>query len=349
MMTDSSRPVTGGVDTHKDVHVAAVVDHLGGVINTRSFTTDSGGYHELLGWMRACGPLGLVGVEGTGSYGAGLARFLRSEDVEVVEINRPDRSTRHQKGKSDTIDAVAAARAALSGRHAGTPKTGDGIVECIRMLRAARRSAIRSRTQCANQIHSLVDTAPEEVAAQLRGRRIAELVDQAPLLRFDETNLADPTGACGWTIRALAARWDYLDEEIAELDTRLGVLVPTAAPSLVALVGVGIDTAGALLVAAGDNPDRLRSEAAFAALCGVNPLPASSGKTNRHRLNRGGNRQANHALWRIAIVRMSCDPATRAYVERRTSRRLSKREIIRCLKRYIAREVYPHLQHVGQT
>jgi len=342
MMATSTRPVTGGVDTHKDTHVAAVVDHLGGVLGTASFPNRSLAHGALLAWMRGHGAVVCVGVEGTGSYGAGLARHLRNEGVVVLEVNRPDRRTRRIHGKSDDIDAVAAAQAALAGRHAGVPKAGDGIVESIRMLRMLRRSAVRARTPCANQIHTLIDTAPAELHdtwAKLTLNRLLEIADHLPT----PGDMAQPATSAPWARTALAGRWHWLDDQITELDYHLDRLVPVAAPSLVTLFGVGTDTAGALLVAAGDNPDRLRSEASFAALCGVSPLPASSGRTRRHRLNRGGNREANQALWRIALVRMAHDPTTRAYVERRTKEGLSKPEIIRCLKRYIARQVFPRL------
>lgn len=339
MMAVSSRPVTGGIDTHKDTHVAALVDPLGGVLDTASFPNQSSGHKALLYWMRCHGPLGQVGVEGTGSYGAGIARYLRAEQVDVVEVNRPSRAVRRAVGKSDTVDAIEAARAALSGRASGIPKAGDGVVEAIRMLRTARRSAVRSRTQTANQIQALVDTGPDSLREVCANRSVRQVIELSPRLKIGD-EIAEPATCAPWTIKSLATRWSFLDDQIAELDYHLDRLVPTAAPTLCAMFGLGTDTAGALLVAAGDNPDRLTSSAAFASLCGAAPLPASSGRTNRHRLNRGGNRQANNALWRIAIVRMAHEPATRAYVQRRTEQGLSKREIIRCLKRYIAREVF---------
>ena len=302
MMADSSRPVTGGVDTHKGIHVAAVVDRLGAVLGTAAFDNSTPGYGLLRCWFDQFGPVERVGVEGTGSYGAGLARFLTANHVEVVEINRPDRHARHAEGKSDPLDAIAAARGAVAGRHAGTPKTGDGIVESIRMLRACRRTAMRARTGCANQIHSLVDTAPAQLRDTWRANTIAELIEIAERSAPGE-DLASPAAATRWSLRCLTRRWTYLDDELGELDRHLGRLVPGAAPELIKLQGLGTDTAGALLVAAGDNPGRLHSEASFAALCGVNPLPASSGKTNRHRLNRGGNREANQALWRMGLPR----------------------------------------------
>ena len=346
MMAVSSRPVTGGVDTHKDAHVAAAVDHLGGLLGTESFPTTPAGYTALLSWLQGHGPIERVGVEGSGSYGSGLARFLTGAGVAVIEVNRPNRAARRTTGKSDTVDAIEAARAALSGRAHAIPKAGTGTIEAIRMLRVARRSAIHSRTQCANQIHALIDTAPEPLRARCAGQKLPAVVQLAGQLEIG-ADLEDPAACAPWTLRALAQRWTFLTAEIDELDGHLERLVTAAAPTLVAQFGVGPDTASALLVAAGDNPDRLRNEAAFAALCGVSPLPASSGKTIRYRLNRGGNRDANNALWRITMVRMAHDPATRAYVERRTTEGRSKREIIRVLKRYIARQLFPHLQHLA--
>jgi transposase len=348
MMTDSSRPVTGGVDTHKDTHVAAVINHLGAVVATNSFPNRASGHRDLAVWLNGFGVLDRVGIEGTGSYGAGLARHLRDAGIAVAEVNRPDRSARRTEGKSDPLDAVAAARAVLSGRDAGVPKSGDGIVESIRLLRIARRSAIGSRTQCINQIHTVVDTAPADHHDRWAVLRANELITLGVELDVAAGRVEDPAVSTEWTLRCLAERATFLDTQITEIDGRLNVLVTAAAPSLVALFGVGTDTAGALIVAAGDNPQRLRSEASFAALCGVNPLPASSGRTTRHRLNRGGDRTANQALWRIALVRMAHDPETRAYVDKRTEQGLSKREIIRCLKRYIARQVFRHLQTINQ-
>ena len=343
-MADPARPVTGGVDTHLDIHAAAVVDDLGRVVGSESFPTTAAGYKALVTWMRRHGALQRVGVEGTGAYGAGLARFLTDAGIEVLEVNRPDRATRRLQGKSDPVDAEAAARAALAGVRVAAPKTHDGPIEAIRMLRVCRRSAIKARTQAANQMHNMLLTAPDELRARYRGRPIAKIAVEVGRLR-PGANLADPVAAAKYALVVLARRWRQLHTEIAQLDTDLHDLVKATAPSLCALHGVGTDTAGALLVAAGDNPDRLTNEASFAALCGVSPVQASSGRVTRHRLNQGGNRTANNALWRIVLVRMSTDPTTRAYVERRTKEGRSKKEIMRCLKRYIARETYPHLTH----
>ena len=289
-----------------------------------------------------------VGVEGTGAYGSELARFLLSNQVTVIDVDRPDRRARRSNGKSDPIDAYAAATAVLSGRASGQPKTRDGIVEAIRSLRVVRRSAIKSRTQTINQIRTLIVSAPAEVRERLRGLATYELIKQLARSR-PGTDLADPTCAVKTALRRLARRYQHLTEEIAEADAELEPLVAQAAPGLVELVGIGTETAAQLLITAGDNPDRLKSEASFAHLCGAAPIPASSGRTHRHRLNRGGDRQANHALHTIALVRMRYDPRTRHYVARRTSEGMSKKDIFRCLKRFIAREVYKHLTSAYTT
>lgn len=339
-LTDRPAAVTGGVDTHKDVHVAAVVDGVGRILGTREFPTTTAGHRALLRWMRRHGEVVRIGVEGTGVYGAGLMRSLTVEGVEVVEVDRPNRQLRRRRGKSDPVDAEAAARAALNGEASGTPKARSGNVEAIRALRVARRSAIKAKTQAANQLYALVLTAPEPLRQQLRTLSLRQLITRTARFRAG----ADPvTAGTKAAMTSIARRWQHLDQEIQALDVELRQLVTAAAPALVARHGVGIDTAGALLVAVGDNPHRLRSERSFAALCGVTPIDASSGQQRRHRLNRGGDRIANQALWRIAMVRMATEPRTRNYVTQSTTQGRSKKETIRCLKRYIARELYPDL------
>jgi transposase len=265
--------------------------------------------------------------------------------VAVIEVERPhrqDRQARRRRGKSDPIDAEAAARAVQAGAVIGQPKAGDGQVEMIRTLRLTRRSAMKARTQAANQLHALVVTAPDELRARLRPLPMAELITLVAAFRPVRSGvpLSTPVAAAKLALKGLAIRYRQLSAEIDALDVHLGQLVATTAPELLAVKGVGTDIAGALLVAAGDNPERLHSEAAFASLCGVAPIPASSGKTNRHRLSRGGDRDANRALYLLALGRMGWHPATRTYVTRRSAAGLSKPEIIRCLKRYIARELY---------
>jgi transposase len=342
---DSGVRVTVGVDTHADFHVGVALDQFGRRLGIRAVPTTPSGFAELLAWASDFGVLDQIGIEGTGSYGAGLARWLRARDLTVIEVERPrrhGRQARRRRGKSDPIDAEAAARAVQAGTVLGQPKAGDGHVEMIRALRLARRSAMKARTQAANQLHALVVTAPDELRTRLRAVSLAELVALAAGFRPGRagTALATPLVATKLALKSLAVRYRQLSAEIETLDEHLGRLVAGAAPELLAVKGIGTDTAGALLVAAGDNPDRLRSEAAFASLCGVAPIPASSGKTNRHRLSRGGDRDANRALYLLALGRMSWDPRTRAYVTRRTAAGLSKPEIIRCLKRYLARELY---------
>jgi transposase len=334
--------VTLGVDTHADVHVGVALDHLGRRLGTHTIPTTPAGYAELAAWAASFGPLDRVGLEGTGSYGAGLGRWLRERGFTVLEVERPNRQTRRRRGKSDPIDAEAAARAVLAGTATGRPKAGDGPVEMVRTLQVARRSAVRARTQAANQLHALVVTAPERLREQLRPLSLRRRVATAVAFRSG-TPLVTPTAATKAALRCLARRYQQLSAEMEALDAQLSHLVSHTAPALLAVKGVGTDTAAVLLAAAGDNPDRLRSEAAFAHLCGVAPIPASSGKTTRHRLNRGGNRDANRALHLLAVRRLAWDPRTRAYAARRTAQGKTKPEILRCLKRYLARELYPLL------
>jgi len=338
VITHQGRGVIGGIDTHKDTHAVAAITATGQFLAAAQFNTNPTGYRNLLTWLRAYGVLLRVGIEGTGSYGAGLTRYLRSEGVDLVEVIRPKRAWRRRRGKSDPTDAEAAARAALSGEANGTPKHQDGPIEAIRLLRLARRSAVLARTQAGNQLQSVVETAPVELREQLRHLRHADLVARARRLRVAAVDT--PAAAARLALRSLSVRWLALDAEVQALDAHIGRLVQEAAPQLCAVWGVGPDTAASLLVAAGDNPERLASEASFAALCGVSPVDASSGRHHRHRLNRGGNRDANRALWVVAMARMAKHPRTQAYVQRRTEQGLGKKEIIRCLKRYIARELY---------
>jgi transposase len=326
-----------GVDTHKDVHVAAVVTVLGVLLASQQFSTTAAGYRQLLSWARSFGALRRAGVECTGSYGAALARFLSRENVQVVEVNQPDRGLRRKHGKTDAVDAEAAARAVLSGRADVTPKTGEGPAADMRVLRLAKESAVKARTQAKNQLKAVllgVDPALRE--------SLAELSNTALIARC--ADLPDAGDAAVFVLRLLARRIQQLTAEVKELSRRVSKAVQLCHPQLLDITGVGPDSAAALLIAAGDNPERLANEASFAALCGVSPVEQSSGKTQRRRLNRGGNRQANAALYRIVVTRIRLDARTRLYLERRTKQGMSKREIIRCLKRYVAREIYRHIQ-----
>ena len=337
-----TRAITGGVDTHADMHVAAALDPVGGLLGVREFPATPAGYARLLGWLAGFGTLSLVGVEGTGSYGAGLARHITGAGIRVAGVDRSDRQDRRRQGKSDPLDAISAARAAQSGRAAGAPRGRDGCVEAIRALMVAKRTARSERTQTINQARALVLTGPDDLRVRFAQHTTAKLVAGLAVLR------PRPGEVVGYAtrvaLRELGRRAEFLDDQLERLDELLIPLVSARAPGLLRLHGIGPDTAALLLIAAGDHPGRLRSEAAWAHLCGVAPIPASSGKSVRHRLNPGGDRQANHALWRIVITRMSSHPATRAYVQRRSTEGLSKVEIIRCLKRYVARQVYPYLR-----
>src|SRR5215813_4947672 len=331
--------VTGGVDTHLDLNVAAALDPVGGLLAVAEFATTLAGHRDLLGWLSGFGPVARVGVEGTGSYGAGLARFLRRAGVEIVEVDRPNRQARRRSGKPDPLDAIEAARAALSGRASGAAKSRDGTVEAIRALVAAKRPARSAKIQALNQIRHLSFTAPGQLRQRLAGVSRHHLAARAAGLRPATGAGADPVVAAAKTaLRLLGRRVLALDEEKARIDALLTGLVTQTAPGLLAVFGAGVDTAAAVLVTAGDNPGRLRSEAAWARLCGTAPIPASSGKVTRYRLNRGGDRQANRALWGIVITRLGNDPRTKAYMARRLAEGRSKPEATRVLKRYVARE-----------
>jgi transposase len=325
--------------------MAAALDGVGAQLGVREFPTTAAGYRALLAWLRSFGTVGRVGVEGTGSYGAGLARYLSGQGVEVIEVDCPNRQNRRRRGKSDPVDAVSAARSALSGDASAQAKARNGAAEAIRVLRVARSSAGHDRTEALNQMRSLVCTGPDELRQQLRKLSAFRLIETTAALRPGaDMNVLNATKTA---LRELGLRARHLGEQTKRLDAALRPLVKATAPAMVARFGVGTDTAGALIVSAGDNPGRLHSEAAFAHLCGSSPIEASSGQITRHRLNRGGDRSANQALWRIVMVRMSADPKTRAYVERRLKEGKSKREIMRCLKRYVARELYPLLAEIA--
>ena len=329
-----ARTVIVGVDTHTHVHVAVAIDSWGIRLRDHAFVADSGGYQALITWAETHGRIDAFGIEGTGSYGAGLARAVRRAGHRVVEVNRGDRRTRRAAGKSDTIDAEVAARSVLAGQSTAIPKTADGVVEMMRQLKITRDTAVKARTTAMNTLKQIIVHAPPELREALHG-----LLTRCAGLRPGPVDT--PTASAKHTLRALARRWIALSEEMAIHDQHLARLTTETAPTLREGFGVGAHTAAELLIIFGDNPDRIRSEAAFAKLCGACPIPASSGMTTgRHRLNRGGHRQANAALYRAVIVRMRFHQPTRDYVARRTANGRTKREIIRCLKRFLAREIY---------
>lgn len=334
--------VVVGVDTHKHAHAAVAVNALGARLGAKTVAVGEAGYRQLEAWARSLGPIRAFGVEGTGSYGAGLSRFLGGQGHVVFEVDRPDRRLRHRSGKSDPIDAEAAARAVLGGQATGLPKSGTGTVEMIRHLKVARDTAVKARTQAMQTLKALVVGAPATLREQLE-----QLSGKMALLRhlaaLRPGPLTNTTASAKASLRAIARRWLALDSEIRSHDDHLGKLAADRAPRLLEAHGMGPGTAAEMLLLVGDNPERIRSEAAFAKLCGVCPVPASSGKTTRHRLNRGGNRQANAALYRVVVTRLRGHEPTLAYVRRRTAEGKTKAEIIRCLKRFVAREIYGYL------
>src|SRR5450830_1425510 len=351
--TNATVTVIGGVDTHKHTHYAAAVDDRGRLLGHREFSATDDGYRTLQSWLRGLRQLHAIGVESTGSFGAALARALTKAGEHVIEVNRPNRLARRMDGKSDRLDAEQIARAVLGQTSTAIPKAKTGVVEVIRTLRVTRSSAVKARTQAFNTLFGVMIGAPSPLRDELIVLSKRTLVNRCLRLRPETEDLLSLTSdterlltaGVKTALRDLARRWKTLDEEVTSLNKQLETLVRAAAPALVELHGVGVEVAGQFLVTAGDNTDRIRNEAAFAKLCGVAPQPASSGRTaGRHRLSRGGDHAANSALHIVAIVRIRHHQATRDYVERRPGEGLTKREIIRCLKRYIAREICPSHQ-----
>lgn len=337
---ETIQSIVGGVDTHKDLHVAAVVDDLDRVLDTQSFATTRQGYRMMLAWMRSFGELRRVGIESTGSYGAGLLRYMQSADVEVLEVTTPDRHDRRKRGKNDDLDAANAAHAAFAGQRTVTPRSRNGMVESLRVLKACRKSAVNARRIALQMIQNTIIAAPDRLRDQLRSMTRMQLIRTLAAWRPDLTAYRDLEAAYRISLKSLARRYLELHDEIADFDVMIAAIVQELAPELIARNSIGHNGAAQLLLTAGDNPERLKSEASFAALCGVSPVPASSGKTVRHRLNRGGDRAANSALHIIAIGRLRTDERTKTYVARRVAEGHSKLEAIRALKRYIAREVF---------
>jgi transposase len=334
------RTVIGGVDTHKDLHVAAVVNEQDRVLGTRSFATTRQGYRQMLTWMRSYGEVQRIGVESTGSYGAGLLRFLQLAGLTVLEVTTPDKQDRRKRGKNDDLDAQNAAHAAFAGKRTVTPRSRDGMIEALRVLVACRKTAVTARRVALQMIQNTIISAPDALRDQLRVMTRMKLVRTLAAWRPDLTGYREVEAAYRISLKSLGRRYLELHDEIADLDVMIAAIVDELAPALVMRNSIGHTGAAQLLLTAGGNPDRMRSEASFAALCGVSPVPASSGKIIRHRLNRGGDRAANSALHIIAIGRLRTDPRTKDYVARRIAEGHSKLDAIRALKRYLAREVF---------
>ena len=337
-IAESNADVIVGVDTHKHSHFAKAKDQLGRDLDQLEIPTGTSGYADLLSWAQGLGRVIVFGVEGTSSYGAGLARFLIERNETVIEVLRPTKRDRRLNGKSDSVDADAAASAVLSGKARAIPKAGDQSVEMIRAIRIAKVTAIKARTQAVNAIKAMVVIAPEPIREVLRHLTIARLMATCSRYRVDQ--VSDPITATKLALRSMSHRYLALHLEIRTLEKQLSNLTQLVAPQLTELPGVGQDVASALLLTAGNGGSRLRSEAAFSMLCGSSPIQASSGLVQRHRLNRGGDRQANAALHRVVMVRLKYHQPTKEYMARRRAEGKSKADVIRCLKRYIAREIY---------
>jgi transposase len=342
-----SERITVGVDTHKRTHVAVALNEVGGRLAETTIPVCTRGYEQLEQWALGLGDRICFGIEGTGSYGAGLTSYLRRGGYHVVEVTRPNRQQRHLNGKNDSLDAENAARSVLAGTATAVPKSGDGCVEMIRQIKIAKDTAVKSRSQAMITLKTIIVNAPADLREELDQLNDRQLIAHCTSLPFDA--MSTPRDAAYYTLRTLARRHQELSKEIDIHQRILQTLTERAAPQLTSVFGIGADSAAELLLVAGDNPQRLKNEAAFAKLCGACPIPASSGKTNRHRLYRGGHRQANAALHRIIIVRMRLHEPTKTYVTRRTKEGKTKAEIIRCLKRFIARETYHLLNQKNKT
>jgi transposase len=339
LQTTPAAEIVVGIDTHKHTHTAVALNALGARLGAMTVPVSRDGYRRIETWARAFGPVRAFGIEGTGSYGAGLSRALREAGHRVLEVNRPDRSARRRHGKDDTLEAEAAARAVLGGQATAEPKSGTSSVEMIRHLKIARDAAVKAKTQAMLTLKAIIVSAPAELREQLEGIR-GKLALVRHLTKVRPGPMVSTTASAKAALKAIAGRWLALDEEIEAHDRELEALVSASAPDLRAARGIATATAAEMLPLVGDNPERIRSEGAFAKLCGACPIPASSGRTNRHRLNRGGNRQANAALHRVVVTRMRFHQPTIDYVGRRTGEGKTKAEIMRCLKRYVAREIF---------
>ena len=335
--------VVVGVDTHKHSHTAALVAPSGAEMRSTTVATTTKGYKELVELVAAWPQARRAwAIEGVSSYGAGLCRLLARLGERVIEIDHPARPARRNGSKSDTLDAVRAAREALARPVLGEPRRGADR-DALRVLHVTRESAVHARTQAINAVHALVVTAPDAVRDGLRDLTTSMMLRRCATMRLRAEWPVD-VHATVTALRSSARRALALEQEADELQRAITTIVERVAPALVAQPGVGPITA-AVIFCAWSHPGRCRSEAAFATLAGVAPIPASSGLTVRYRLNRCGDRQLNRALHTIVTTRLRIDPATADYVSRRTAEGKSRPEIRRCLKRYIARDLYRLLEH----
>jgi transposase len=341
-MVADSFDVVIGVDTHRDSHALAFVCCRGGaLLEERLLAANRAGYRAALCAARRCGARRLWALEGSGCYGAGLARFLQERGEQVLEVERAARQGSRGRLKTDPLDAVRAARAALAGEALARPRAA-GSREALRVLLATREAAVAVRRAGLNQLRALVVSAPERLRDQLRGRSRGALIRACTQLRPQRRQQAQ-LYATALALRSCARRVEQATREADELERELSLLVSELAPQLLSLDGVGPISAAQVLVS-WSHPGRLKSEAAFARLSGTPPIPASSGQRIRHRLDRGGDRKLNRALHTIILCRRRRDPATRAYITRRLSEGKSERDAIRSLKRYLARQIFRLLE-----
>ena len=336
--------VVAGIDTHEDTHTIALLDRVGAPVATATYRADPDGYRRAADFITSHGTCAAVGVEGTNSYGAGLRKHLQSRGLLVLEALRPKRQVRRMDGKSDPIDAAEAARSVLAGRGPSVPKDGNGHAEALRFLDAARAQLVRAMTALSNSAGDMLVTAPEAFRSRWGRGRAADALKRISSTTARGDGIVEE--ALMAALKAMARQHRELDRQARQLERRMREILDEHAPASLTIYGAGTITAARLVAAAGDNPDRIRDEAAFAKLCGACPIPASSGRTNRHRLNRGGNRNANSALHRIALVRMSHPhPRTRDYIARKRAQGMGTKEIMRCIKRAICREAYRAICH----
>jgi transposase len=344
-MAGKGTVVIGGADTHKDLHLVAALTQTGERIGCKAFPTNTKGYKDAIKWLCSLGELTRVGIEGSGSYGAGLCRYVKGANITVLEVTGPDKARRRLAGKYDEEDAYQAAEAALSGVRCKPAKDRTSDVEALRPLRVAYDGAVKARTAALNNLDALVIGAEDNLRRRLRDMGGMTRAKTCASLRVCEKNTSSKAKAEVLAIRSIAKRVISLDQEAKALHSEIEALCKGIAPETMALKGIGAHCASKLLLAAGGNIERMEGEAGFSMLCGASPLKASSGKdNNRHRINHGGDRQANSALYTIVIYRMGKDERTKDYVKRRTAEGKSKKDIIRCLKRYVAREVYNTLK-----
>jgi transposase len=341
-MAQKDRVVIMGADTHKRFHTVAVISETGEELDSKSFDADASGYRKALRWARRLGRVSRAGVEATGSYGAGLSAYLKAEGVETLDVYAPDKRRRRLIGKDNEKDAFQAAQAALSRTRCATAKDRGGEAEALRLMESAYGQLVKQRTAAINALKAALVVLPDRMRARLEGLSTAALVRTCAAFRAAKDLKGLENGA-KTALRSLARTVSALDKEIAVLDKEIGNYARALLPNTLALYGVGRHGAVKFLNAAGKNIGRIKGEASFSMLCGASPVPASTGDACRYRLNRGGDRQANSALYVMALNRIRACERTQAFIAKKMGEGKSKRDAVRALKRYLAREVYAAL------